>query len=78
MHQSEDSAHGSMLYERIEQFKRHDVFKVFGLNLVEFLDLPRDICAMILEICAKKQKEEIKAMTDVTNQLNNVMQNKHD
>lgn len=53
MHAAEDAHTGSLLYERIEQFGEKEVFQFYGLNLVQFLDLPRDIGMKILETCEK-------------------------
>ncbi len=65
MHWAESNSEQSAWYERIEQFKERQVYHTFGLSLIEFLDLPRDICIKILDICGKKQTSEGKITDDL-------------
>ncbi len=72
MHWSESSSDQSALYERIEQFKERQVYQTFGLNLTEFLDLPRDVCVHILDLCGKKQAAEGKITDDLARRFQQV------
>lgn len=58
MHWCEDTATDSTLYERIDLFLNRDVSKHSGLSLVEFLELPSDLCSYLLEVATKRQKLE--------------------
>lgn len=70
MHWSEDNTTQSALHERIEQFHERNVYQAFGLNLTEFLELPRDVCIKILDICGKKQSREDRVAQDLQQQFN--------
>ena len=71
MHWAEDNTTQSLLHERIEQFKDRNVYQIFGLSLTEFLDLPRDVCTKILEVCGKRQTQEDRIARDIQSQLKN-------
>lgn len=71
MHWAENASEGSVLYERIEQFRERNVYQTFGLSLTEFLDLPRDICIKILESCSKKQATEHNVVDTLQQSLDN-------
>ncbi|MEM5292730.1 RES family NAD+ phosphorylase [Burkholderia sp. JPY481] len=49
MHEAEDTSAGGLLYERIRHFEKRQVLAHFGLTLVEFLSLSRDLVAFLLE-----------------------------
>ncbi|MGF6603716.1 hypothetical protein P3T23_008470 [Paraburkholderia sp. GAS448] len=49
MHEAEDTSSGGLLYERIRQYEKRQVLAHFGLNLIEFLTLPSDLVAFVLE-----------------------------
>lgn len=69
MHPKEDACRGSLLYERLETFSSHDVVKYFGINIKDFLELPTDVCNMILELSLKRKKQEGNATEAVLQQL---------
>ncbi|WP_233874702.1 hypothetical protein [Paraburkholderia adhaesiva] len=49
MHEAEDISSGGLLYERIRLYQKRQVLAHFGLNLIEFLSLPSDLVAFVLE-----------------------------
>ena len=67
MHWSESNTDQSTLHERIEQFKERQVYQNYGISLIDFLNLPRDYCIKILEICGKAQMREGKIAQDLQN-----------
>ncbi|EKD22698.1 MAG: hypothetical protein ACD_84C00005G0006, partial [uncultured bacterium] len=69
MQPAEDTCHGSILYERLEQFADYQVPKYFGMSLNEFLELPTDVCSRILSIAGKKQKIEGTIASNALDQL---------
>lgn len=73
LHSGEDVCVGSMLYHRIEQFRDREVHKHFGLSFIEFMELPRDICAKILEVCGKWQTKEGQTASDLQNTLKGIV-----
>ena len=69
MHWEEDNTSQSILHERIEQFRERNVYQIFGLSLIEFLDLPRDVVIKILDVCSKRQTQEDKIARDLQSQM---------
>jgi hypothetical protein len=65
----EDSASGGLLYERIRQFEERQVFKHFGLNLVQFLELPTDLVTYVLDLSLKRQHSTKQTQEDVVNEI---------
>lgn len=56
LHPAEDVSANSRLYEHIRKFINRDVGKHTALSLMEFMDLPRDICDAIFEACDLKSR----------------------
>lgn len=50
---NEETTKGSSLYERIEAYAESKVLLHFGLNLVQFLELPREIVENLLMLSRK-------------------------
>lgn len=69
LHYAEDFSSTSKLAEVIKVFADNKVYQYYGLNLTEFLELPHEICTMILKDCDERQKKEStvanKMMTDL-------------
>lgn len=64
MHPKEDTRERSPLYETIERYRIFDVYKHYGLNLREFLELPRDMVTEIfrqLTLAASKENGRMAA-----------------
>lgn len=57
------------LYRTINGFKLREVHKRFGLNLTEFLDLPREFVDLILRICVEADTEEIRQYETAKSQM---------
>jgi hypothetical protein len=55
MHESEDVNKGSFLQEAIDTFVKRNIKDTFGLSILEYLELPSDICAMLTETAIRKQ-----------------------
>ncbi|SAL81759.1 hypothetical protein AWB67_05932 [Caballeronia terrestris] len=56
MREAEDSSSGGLLYEQVRRFEERLVYKHFGLNLVQFLELPSDLVRFVLELSLKRQQ----------------------
>lgn len=65
MREAEDIGSGGLQYERIRQYHEREVKKYWGLNLVEFLELPTDILTFLLEYSAKEQARGRQVAADV-------------
>lgn len=61
MHEAEDTSSGGLLYERIRQYEKRQVLAHFGLNLIEFLSLPGDLVAFVLEqsLLAQQSRDRV-------------------
>jgi hypothetical protein len=65
MREAEDIGSGGLQYERIRQYHEREVKKYWGLNLVEFLELPTDILTYLLEFSAKEQAKTSRVAADI-------------
>ena len=65
MHFAEDTTSTSILYHRFELFRDRKVYATTGLNWVQFLELPRDQCDMVLLACGRQLEKE----AQVTNRV---------
>lgn len=72
MHPKEDTRTRSPLYETIERYRIFDVYKYYGLNLNEFLSLPRDVVTEIFrqltEAAGKESNRMANALKDLEGQ----------
>lgn len=58
MHPAEDYTSVSRMKLTIERFFNNEVYKNFGLNLTEFLSLPREYTELLFEVIAKDASKE--------------------
>lgn len=65
----EDYLSFSPLYKLLTNYRLKDVNKSFGLNLKEFLSLPREYTELIFEICEEVALDDAKAFEVVKNEL---------
>ncbi len=57
MHPTEDMHSRSMLYSRVKRYINMDIHQSTGLNLIDFLELPREMVELIFaEITVKNTK----------------------
>lgn len=59
----------STLYRTIQSYHLRNINKRFGLNLKEFLELPREFVELLFSICKLEDKQEESAYNDVKNEL---------
>lgn len=64
----------SPLYRIIKEFRIKDVSKRFGVSLPEFLEMPREMCKLILDLSEEEGLVERTALDSVQNELT---KNKH-
>lgn len=69
MHPKEDTRERSPLYETIERYRIFDVYKYYGLNLVEFLSLPRDVVTEIFRQLTASASKESSRMANALKEL---------
>lgn len=65
----EDYAHYGTLYRTIHLFRLRDIAKRFGLNLTEYLELPREVITVLANICEQEDREDGKAFDALKDQF---------
>jgi hypothetical protein len=65
MHASEDYSADSLLEECIRTYRAKSVQQYFGLSLVEFMELPVDIVAMLLSEATDLQSKDSAQVDDI-------------
>lgn len=56
MQPKENVADYSKLYRTVVRYKDHDILKVFGLNLSEFLDMPHEMVELMFKLSLQHAK----------------------
>lgn len=64
-HDCEDINEGSLLEEAIRAYTSKNIGEYTKLNLVEFLDLPIDVVAMVMKICDEAMKKKEKTFEEI-------------
>ena len=62
---AEDYLEVSLLRKRIEEFRKAKVHQVFGINWLDFIQLPSEVCAAMLEEVNEDVKAENAALASV-------------
>lgn len=70
-HPSEDINTGSLLEESINSFAKRGIYSTFGINYLEFLALPQDICYMLSIAALNEMKIKSGMIDDI--EKNNLM-----
>lgn len=71
-HPAEDPIKDSPLFVTISLYAERNILSLFGLDLVEFLQLPSDYCEMLVEIAdnvAKRKNKDAEALNKETASL---------
>lgn len=71
-HDSEDYNRGSLLEQAIRNYTSKNIGDLTKLNLLQFLDLPMDIVAMIVEICDEQGNKKTKDVKDLIDGLDGI------
>lgn len=71
-HPQEDCNENSLLQTAIKVFIDNDIGNLTKLSLVDYLELPSDIVAMINEACRTKLKANSQTMSEVERQMENL------
>lgn len=53
LHESEENTINSNLYEAIDRYHEKGIAELFKLSLIEYLNLPTEICVKLMEIATK-------------------------
>lgn len=65
----EDSVTDSVMIDAIRNYLYKDIYTLFGLNLIEFMNLPVDICEVLIDLATEKQAEKLKMIKKQENEL---------
>jgi hypothetical protein len=65
MHEAEDFTTHSLTNQAIQSYIDLDIKEYYGLNLVEFLNLPHDIIEMMVEVAQKKIAKKSNDLEDL-------------
>ncbi len=69
MHPAEDINQGSLLEEAINTYTNRNIKDTFGLNFLEFISLPMDVCEMLTGAALAILKDKNKQATAVQEQM---------
>ena len=72
MHPAENTTYHSRLYNTIRRYKTYDIKTAFGLSLVEFLELPREISSFLLNLQAESKQSENSKQQRALDELENI------
>lgn len=53
LHEAEENSINSNLYEAIDRYHEKGIGELFKLSLIEYLNLPTEICVKLMEIASK-------------------------
>lgn len=69
LHPAEDTLSSSLMRERMEQFAHHKVGDYFNISWLDYLKLPVEQAAMMMEIAAHEAEQDKKGAADVLKEL---------
>jgi hypothetical protein len=72
LHPEEDIIKNSLLEESIKSFYTANIKETFGLNYLEFIDLPKYICEMMVKVGHDLLKKKSVIAGDVQRELNEI------
>jgi CRISPR/Cas system-associated endonuclease/helicase Cas3 len=69
LHPAEEINDDSMLEEIIRQYIKRDILKIYGLNLIDFLELPHDIVNMLFKLANVENTRNDAMISDIQKNL---------
>jgi hypothetical protein len=69
-HPCEDVNNGSMLQLAMEKYIDNNIYDLFHLSFLEFMNLPTDITAMMHDLATKAQEKKAEELRAVEAKLN--------
>ena len=72
-HPQEDLIEGSYLYSLIRTFHRYEIHKEFGITLTDFLNMPRHVSELIVDMCEMARRLKDKAAKGMNDDLDSSM-----
>jgi hypothetical protein len=74
MHPHEDFTSRSLLEESIKSFARKNIKETFGINYLEFMNLPRDVVEMMTTAAYEELKKKVEANKEIQSELDQINQ----
>jgi len=68
-HQSEDINDGSLLEEIIRTYTVKNIKNLYGINLIDFLELPQDIVEMLFSIADEENNKKLNTLSEAEKQF---------
>lgn len=65
----EDINQYSLVEESMDTYVKHNINSIFGLDYVEYVSLPRDICQMLIEVSNKEATRKNAMVDSITKDL---------
>ena len=72
LHPEEDIIKGSLLEESIKTFYLRNIKETFGLNYLEYIELPRYVCDIMADVGKDMLKKKSNIAADVQKELNGI------
>lgn len=70
LHETEENSTSSRLYELISLYMEKNLKNTTGLNLMEFLSLPREYVELLLKLSVKEAKKNLSTLNEIENSIN--------
>lgn len=70
LHPAEDINAGSFLEDSMRLYISRGIKDIYGLNFIEFMELPRDIIRMMLDISSEENSRKAAAISQIEANLN--------
>jgi hypothetical protein len=71
LHECEDNTETSLIYKAVERYTKLKINQLFGLNLIEFLSLPKEYCEKLMLLAIEHAKQNTNTLNEIQNSLNN-------
>lgn len=68
-HDAEDNINDSMLEDAIKKYVKYDIYRIFGLSLIEYLSLPLEYTYLIRKVASTNIGKKAAQMDDLEKQL---------
>lgn len=70
IHPGEDYCSNSLLEDTLRRYIDYDIQSTYGLNIVEFLELPKDIIESMIKIANEKHSKRGNMLSDIEKEFN--------
>jgi hypothetical protein len=68
-HPAEDISTDSLLEDSVSTFGKTNIKETFGINYIEYLSLPREVCAMMVKVATDALRDKNKLIEKTLNDI---------